>query len=68
MIKQIFDVIKNHSMNGIHVIHKEIQISSGRGVAFALAQWHSTNMLAMLCHWNQCLHFCQSCANQKLSP
>ena len=24
MIKQIFDVIKNHSMNGIHVIHKEI--------------------------------------------
>ena len=38
--------------------------SSGRG----LAQWHSSDRLATLCHWNQCPHFGQSCATQKLHP
>ena len=39
-------------------------VSSGRG----LAQWHSSDRLATLCHWNQCPHFGQSCATQKLHP
>ena len=46
----------------------EIWISIGRGVAFALAQWHCVNRKALLCHWNPCCHFGQSCANQKLRP
>ena len=46
MIKQIFDVIKNHSMNGIHVIHKKGYLCS-----FYL---NFVNKQTQYC-WNNCI-------------